>query len=145
MDIRARAVASLTFFLVLMAAAGAEDVKIMGLMDTNAARADSTRPLAYLTGSCQKKHKRMQCHLNEITVNKLDTTLFAAKANEVLEQVTQEPHNVDRVIARHMPYLCPDPTTSQDRPDEPSPSAPLSPGDQELRQATRQFCTNQWC
>jgi hypothetical protein len=34
MDIRVLAVASLTFFLVIMAAAGAEDVKIMGLMDT---------------------------------------------------------------------------------------------------------------
>ena len=33
MDIRVLAVASLTFFLVIMAAAGAEDVKIMGLMD----------------------------------------------------------------------------------------------------------------
>jgi hypothetical protein len=141
MDIRVLAVASLTFFLVIMAAAGAEDIKIMGLRDTNAVRSDRTQPLTYLTGSCQQKHKRMQCHLNEITVNKLDTTLFAAKANEVLEQVTQEPHNVDRVIARHMPYLCPDPNTSQDRTDEPSPSAPLSPGEQELRQATRQFCT----
>ena len=34
MDIRVLAVASLTFFLVIMAAAGAEDVKIMGLMAT---------------------------------------------------------------------------------------------------------------
>jgi len=65
MDIRVLAVASLTFFLVLMAAAGAEDVKIMGLMDTNAVRSDSQRSLAYLTGSCQQKHKRMKCHLNE--------------------------------------------------------------------------------
>ncbi len=40
MDIRSLAVASLTFFLLVMAAAGAEDVKIMGLMDTNAARFD---------------------------------------------------------------------------------------------------------
>ena len=57
-----------------------------------------------------------------------------------MEQVKQDPHNVDRVIARQMPYLCPDPTTGQDRLDEPSQSAPLSPGEQELRQATRQFC-----
>jgi hypothetical protein len=63
MDIRVLAVASLSFFLVIMASASAEDVKIMGLMDTNAARSDSTQPLTYLTGSCQKKHKRMQCHL----------------------------------------------------------------------------------
>ena len=54
MDIRSLAVASLTFFLCVMAPAGAEDVKIMGLMDTHATRSDSTRPLAYLTGSCQK-------------------------------------------------------------------------------------------
>ena len=72
-----------------MGTAGAEDVKIMGLMDTHATRSDSTRPLAYLTGSCQKKSKRMKCHLNEITVKKLDTTPFEAKATEVMEQVTQ--------------------------------------------------------
>src|SRR5437016_2177661 len=105
MDIRALAVASLTFFLLVIRSAGAEDVKIMGLMDTHAVRSDRTRPLTYLTGSCQQKPKRMQCHLNEITVSKLDTTLFEAKANEVIEQVTQNPHNVDRVIERHMPYL----------------------------------------
>jgi hypothetical protein len=140
MYIRALAVASLAFFLFIMASAGAEDVKIMGLMDTNAARSDPKRPLAYLTGSCQKKPRRMKCHLNEIAVNKLDTTLFEAKANEVMEQVKQDPHNVDRVIARQMPYLCPDPTTGPDRLDEPSPSATLSPGEQELRQATRHFC-----
>jgi hypothetical protein len=139
MYIRALAVASLILLLV-MASTGAEDVKIMGLMDTHTARADSARPLAYLTGHCQKKHKRMQCRLTEITVNKLDTTLFEAKANEVMEQVKQDPHNVDRVIERQMPYLCPGPTTGQDRLDEPSQSATLSPGEQELRQATRQFC-----
>ena len=52
MDIRARAVASLTVFLLVIGSAGAEDVQIMGLMDTNAARADPTRPLTYLTGRC---------------------------------------------------------------------------------------------
>ena len=139
MYMRALTVASL-ILLWVMASAGAEDVKIMGLMETHAARADSTRPLAYLTGHCQKKPKRMQCHLTEITVNKLDTTLFEAKANEVMEQVKRDPHNVDRVIERQMPYLCPDPTTDQDRLDEPSQSATLSPGEQELRQATHQFC-----
>src|SRR5215813_13159865 len=140
MDIRARAVPFLSFFLGIMAAAGAEDVKIMGLMDTNAARSDSARPLTYLTGNCQQKHKRMKCHLNEITVNKLDTTLFKEKATEVMEQVTQDPHHVDSVIERQMPYLCPDSTAGQARLEEPSQSAPLSPGEQELRQATRQFC-----
>src|SRR2546425_10735586 len=140
MDIRALAVASLTFFLLAIGSVGAEDVQIMGLMDTNAARSDPKRPLTYLTGSCQQKHKRMKCHLNEIAVNKLDTTLFEAKAKEVMDHVKQDPHNVDRVIARQMPYLCPDPTTGQDRLDEPSQSATLSPGEQELRQATRQFC-----
>jgi len=140
MDIRALAVASLTFFLLAIGSVGAEDVQIMGLMDTNAARADPKRPLTYLTGRCQQKHKRMKCHLNEITVTKLDTTLFEAKANEVMEQVTQDPHNVDRVISRQMPYLCPEPNSGQDRLDEPSQSATLSPGEQELRQATRHFC-----
>ncbi len=140
MDIRALAVASLTCFLLVVGSAGAEDVQIMGLMDTNAARSDPKRPLTYLTGSCQQKHKRMKCHLNEITVTKLDTTLFETKANEVMEQVRQDPHNVDRVIARQMPYLCPDPTTGPDPLEEPSQSAPLSPGEQELRQATQHFC-----
>ena len=84
MDIRALAVASLTCFLLVVGSAGAEDVQIMGLMDTNAARSDPKRPLTYLTGSCQQKHKRMKCHLNEITVTKLDTTLFETKANEVM-------------------------------------------------------------
>jgi len=140
MDMRAFAIASFTCFLVIMASARAEDVKIMGLMDTNAARSNGTRPLTYLTGSCQQKHKRMKCHLNEIAVTKLDTTLVEAKAKEVMEQVKNDPHNVDTVIARQMPYLCPDPTTGQDRLEEPSQSAPLSPGEQELRQATRQFC-----
>ena len=68
MYIRSLAVVSLTFFLLVMATAGAEDVKIMGLMDTNAVRSDRTRALAYLTGSCQKKHRRMQCHLNRVRV-----------------------------------------------------------------------------
>ena len=127
MDIRVLAVASLPFFLVLMAAAGAEDVKIMGLMDTNAVRSDSQRSLAYLTGSCQHKHKRMKCHLNEIEVTKLDTTLFKEKAKEVMEQVTQDPHHVDSVIERQMPYLCPDSTAGQERLAEPSQSAPSLP------------------
>jgi len=140
MYIRALAVASLTFFLLVIGPAGAEDVKIMGLMDTNAARSDPKRPHTYLTGSCQQKHKRMKCHLNEIAVTKLDTTLFEAKANEVMEQVKQDPHNVDSIIERHIPYLCPDPNSGTDRLEEPSQSAPLSPGEQELRQATRQFC-----
>jgi hypothetical protein len=140
MYIRSLAVALLAFFLLVIGSAGAEDVKIMGLMDTNAAGSAPKRSLAYLTGSCQKKHKRMKCHLNEIAVTKLDTTLFEAKAKEVMEQVKHDPHNIDSVIERHMPYLCPDPTTGHDRLDEPSQSATLSPSEQELRQATRQFC-----
>ena len=140
MYIRSLAVASLTFFLFVMASAGAEDVKIMGLMDTNAAHSDPKRPLTYLTGNCQQKPKRMKCHLNEITVHKLDTTLFTAKAQEVMEQVTQDPYNVDRIIARHMPYLCQEHMIDTDKTDTTSPSTPLSPGEQELRQATQQFC-----
>jgi hypothetical protein len=140
MDMHARAIASLTFFLLVMAAAGAADVKIMGLMDTNAARSDPKRPLAYLTGSCQQKHKRMKCHLNESEVTKLDTTLFAAKAKEVLEQATQDPQHIDRVIERYMPYLCQEHTVGTDRIGETSQSATLSPGEKELRQVTQQFC-----
>jgi hypothetical protein len=140
MDIRSLVAASLTFFLCVIASAGAEDVKIMGLMETHATRSDSTRPLAYLTGSCQKKSKRMKCHLNEISVKKLDTTPFETKAAEVIEQVTNDPHNVDNVIERHMPYLCPAPPPGADEMEETSQNAPLSPGEQELRQATRQLC-----
>src|SRR5678815_5420409 len=114
MDICSIAVALLSLLLVI-GSAGAEDVKIMGLMETHAARSDPKRPLAYLTGSCQKKHKRMKCHLNEIAVKKLDTTLFEAKATEVVEQVKLDPHNVDHVIERQMPYLCPEPTPGTDR------------------------------
>src|SRR5262249_49355800 len=58
----------------------------------------------------------------------------------VMEQVTQDPHNVDSVIERQMPYLCPDSTAGHERLEEPSQSALLSPGEQELRQATRHFC-----
>ena len=83
MYIRSLAVVSLTFFLLVMATAGAEDVKIMGLTETNAARSDGKRPLAYLTGSCQKKHQHMKCHLNEVAVNKVDPTPLADKANVV--------------------------------------------------------------
>ena len=140
MDIRTLAVASLLFFLVIMAAAGAEDVQIMGLRDANAVRSAGTRLLTYVTGHCQQKHQRMKCHLNEIAINKLDTTLFAAKAKEVLEQVTQDPQHVERVIARHMPYLCQEHASGIDQMEATSPSAPLSPGEQELRQATRHFC-----
>jgi hypothetical protein len=139
MDRRSLAVAFLIFLLPL-GFAGAEDVKIMGLMDPQAARSDSKRPLVYLTGSCQQKHQRMQCHLNEIAVNKLDTTLFAAKVKEVLEQATQDPQQVESVMERHMPYLCQEHAIGTDRMDATAPSAPLSPGAQELRQATRQFC-----
>jgi hypothetical protein len=135
---RALSVASL--LLLVIRFASAEDVKIMGLMETHAVRADSTRPLAYLTGMCQKKPKRMKCHLNEIEVHKLDTTLFEAKAKEVMDQVNNDPHNVDRVIERQMPYLCQEHTVGTDRMDETSQSAALSPGEQELRQATQHFC-----
>ena len=39
-----------------------------------------------------------------------------------------------------MPYLCQEHAIGTDRMDATAPSAPLSPGAQELRQATRQFC-----
>jgi hypothetical protein len=139
MYIRALAIASL-LLLVIIASTSAEDIKIMGLTETNAARTDSTRPLTYLTGSCQTKHRRMKCHLSEITVAKVDTTPLADKAKAVLEQVTQDPHNVEQVIARQMPYLCQEPTNGQDRREATAPSAPLSPGEQALQQAIRDFC-----
>ena len=59
-----------------------------------------------------------------------------AKANEVLEQITQDPQHVDQVIERYMPYLCQAAMSGPDWREAPAPSAPLSPGEQELRQAT---------
>src|SRR5215471_19457644 len=85
MALRALAVTMLMLLLV-RGSSGADDITIMGLMESSAVRADSRRALTSLTGRCQKKHQRMQCHLNEIVVNKLDTTLFDAKVKEVLEQ-----------------------------------------------------------
>ena len=136
---RSLAIAALTL-LIVIASAGAEDIKIMGLTETSAARADSTRPLTYLTGSCQQKPKRMTCHLNEIAVTKVDPTPLADKAKAVLEQVTQEPQSVESIIASQMPYLCQEPTSGTDTGEETAPSAPRSPHEQALRQATRHFC-----
>jgi hypothetical protein len=135
-----RSLAVTVLLLLVIRSVGAEDVKIMGLMDASAVRSDGRRPLTYLTGNCQKKQKRMKCHLNEIVVNKLDTTPFEAKANELLEQIKQDPQHVDQVIERHMPYLCQEDMSGTDRMEAPSPSAPLSPGEQELKQATWHFC-----
>jgi hypothetical protein len=139
MRIHAFAVGALTLLLVL-ASAGAEDVKIMGLTETNAARSDRTRPLTSLTGSCQQKHRHMKCHLNEITVKKVDTTPFDDKAKEVMDQVKHDPQSVESILERQMPYLCHDPTISTDMREETSPSDTLSPGERALRQAIRHFC-----
>jgi hypothetical protein len=78
----------------------------MGLMETHAARSGPKRPLAYLTGVVRRK--RMKCHLMK-SPSKLDTTLFEAKATEVMEHIKRI-HSVDNAIERQMPYLCPDPT-----------------------------------
>ena len=61
MDIRALAVASLTFFLLVIGSAGAEDVKIMGLIDTNAA--PTARAPRLPDRELSEKPKRMQSHL----------------------------------------------------------------------------------
>jgi hypothetical protein len=140
MYIRPLAVASLTFLLCVMASAGAEEVKIMGLTNTNAVLSDSKRPLAYLTGSCQKKQGHMKCHLNEIEVRKLDTTPFEEKAKKVMDHIKNNPQNVESFIESHMPYLCQEYTIGEDRMDGTSQNDTLSPGEKELRQATRQFC-----
>src|SRR5262245_48955831 len=106
MYLRPLAVASLTFLLFVMASAGAEEVKIMGLTNTNAVLSDSKRPLAYLTGSCQKKQGHMKCHLNEIEVRKLDMTPFEEKAKKVMDHIRNNPQTVESFIESHMPYLC---------------------------------------
>ena len=49
------AVGSLTFLLVVITAAVAEDIKIMGLTENNPASVDSNSSRTYYTGSCQKK------------------------------------------------------------------------------------------
>ena len=127
-------------FLLSIASAGADDITIMGLTDATAVRSGSTRPLAYLTGRCQTKRRRMHCHLHEIAVSKVDPTPFEEKTKEVLEQVTQNPHSIERVITSQMPYLCQEAQNGTDRRNEPSPSETLSPGERELRQATEHFC-----
>jgi hypothetical protein len=142
MRLRSLVIASLVL-LVVVASTNAEDIKIMGLTETNAARADSTQPLAYLTGNCQQKHRRMKCHLNEITVNKVDAAPFVDKAKTIMAQITQDPQSVERVVASQMPYLCQGSTTDKDIQEKTAPSDTLSPGEKELRQATRQFCAEQ--
>ena len=57
-----------------------------------------------------------------------------------MDHVKNDPHNVDMVIERQMPYLCQEHTVGTDRMDKTSPSVALSPGEQELRQATQHFC-----
>ena len=47
---------------------------------------------------------------------------------------------MERLIERHMPYLCQEFAIGTDRREAISLSAPLSPAEQELRQSTRHFC-----
>ena len=103
-------------------------------------RSDGTRLLTYLTGHCQQKHRRMKCHLNEITVNKLDTTLRRSQGqgSPGAGHTGSAPRGYG-----HRSVTC---RTSVRVRDQPRPEGgdrterSPSPAEQELRQATRQFC-----
>ena len=49
------AIGALTFLVVVLTAAVADDIKIMGLTETHPASVDSHSSRTYYTGSCQKK------------------------------------------------------------------------------------------
>src|SRR5712664_2980905 len=105
MRIRSLAVVYITIMLV-MASAVAEEVKIMGLTEKNSALLDGNKSLEYLTGSCQKKKSRMQCHLNHIAVKKIDTTPLEDKAREVIAHAKNDPQSLENFIANNMPHIC---------------------------------------
>ena len=139
MSIRYLAVVYTTLILV-MASAVAEEVKIMGLTEKNAALLDGTKSLEYLTGSCQKKKLHMKCHLNHIAVKKIDTTLLEEKAREVIAHAKNDPQSLDNFIARNLPHLCHEPDSIQAMLDDTPKSNKISRGERELRHATLQFC-----
>src|SRR6266481_4074888 len=105
MRIRYLAVGYITIMLVMLSAV-AEEVKIMGLTEKNSALLDETKSLEYLTGSFQKKKSRMKCHLNQIAVKKIDTTLLEEKAREVMAHAKNDPQSLDHFIASHLPHTC---------------------------------------
>ena len=139
MSIRYLAVGYITIMLV-MASAVAEEVKIMGLTEKNAAFLDGTKSLEYLTGSCQKKKSHMQCHLNQIEVKKIDTTPLEDKAREVMAHAKHDPQSLDNFIASNLPPICQEPDRIQAMLDDTPKSSQMSRGERELRQATWQFC-----
>jgi hypothetical protein len=125
---------------LFIASAVAEEVKIMGLTEKNAALLDGTKSLEYLTGSCQKKKSHMQCHLNQIAVKKIDTTSLEDKAREVMAHAKNDPQSLDHFIASHLPHLCNEPESIQAMLDDTPKSNKMSRGERELKQATLQFC-----
>ena len=139
MSIRSLTVVYITIML-FMASAVAEEVKIMGLTEKNAALLDGTKTLECLTGSCQKKKSRMKCHLNQIAVKKIDTTLLEEKAREVMANAKNDPQSVDNFIASHLPPICQEPESIQVMLDDTPKSRQMSQGERELKQATWQFC-----
>src|SRR6266446_4946873 len=139
MRIRYLAVGYITIMLV-MPSAVAEEVKIMGLTEKNAALLDGTKSLEYLTGSCQKKKSRMKCHLNHIAVKKIDTTPLEDKAREVIAHAKHDPQSLENFIANNMPQICHKPDSIQAMLDDTPQSNKISRGERELRQATWQFC-----
>ena len=129
-----------TILIFVIASAVAEEVKIMGLTEKNAALLDGTKSLEYLTGSCQKKRSHMQCHLNQIAVKKIDTTPLEDKAREVMANAKNDPQSVDHFIASHLPHTCNEQDSLQAMLDDTTQSNKMSLGERELRQATWQFC-----
>src|SRR5882724_741568 len=139
MSIRYLAVGYITIMLV-MASAVAEEVKIMGLTEKNAALLDGTKSLEYLTGSCQKKKSHMKCHLNQIEVKKIDTSSLEDKAREVIAHAKNDPQSLENFIANNMPHICHEQDRIQPMLDDTPKSSTMSRGERELRQATLQFC-----
>jgi hypothetical protein len=139
MSIRYLAVGYITIMLV-MASAVAEEVKIMGLTEKNAALLDGNKSLEYLTGSCQKKKSHMKCHLNHIEVKKIDTTPLEEKAREVIANAKNDPQSLEHFIASNMPQICHEQDSIKAMLDDTPQSNKISRGERELRQATWQFC-----
>jgi hypothetical protein len=128
--------------LLVIASAVAEEVKIMGLTDTNPSIVDGNRSLAYLTGSCQQKKASMKCQLHQIEVKKIDTAPLEEKAKEVLANAKSDPQSLENFIQSNLPPLCNDPGIIKAMLDDPSQSEKISHGELELRNATLQFCAD---
>src|SRR2546422_10283602 len=125
MSIRYLAVGYITLILLITSAV-AEEVKIMGLTEKNAALLDGNKSLEYLTGSCQKKKLHMKCHLNHIEVKKIDTTPLEDKAREVIAHAKNDPQSLENFITSNLPHICNEPDSIQAMLDDTPKSSTIS-------------------